>query len=261
MKRKSSFAALLAAILMCCCSSCVKEHREDCPCTYVLELGEIDLSLADSIVVAIESQDGFNFEKTISSKDFQAPLSLEVPRKGINVCVVSCDRNLFQGGKGLLIPQGEDCPPVYLFSHKVDTHQDIVRDTVRLHKNYCRMTLQMSSEQLYPDFEMAVLGSVCGYDVAGEPLKGTFNTIGIEIDATKAIVNLPRQVDASLRLQMLEGGKLVREFALGEYIASSGFDWTQEDLGNLEVTVNFALVGISLKVEPWSESYEWEVEI
>lgn len=261
MKRKPSLVVAALAVFALCSGCFVKEDREDCPCLYVLELGQIDTLESGEVEVEINSQDGFLYSKNISSSDFKTPLSVEVPRKGINVCVVSCDRGLFRSGEGLLIPPGEDCPPVYMYSNRLDTRADIVRDTALLHKNYCRMTLQLVSDRTITEFEMNILGNVCGYDNAGKPLQGRFNSMGEQLDATKALVNLPRQKDSSLRLQVYEAGEVVREFALGEYIAASGYDWEAPDLGNLNVTVNFSLAKIGIEVEPWSPSFEYEVEI
>ena len=95
----------------------------------------------------------------------------------------------------------------------------------------------------------------------GSVLKGDFLVECRPDERGVCSVRLPRQTESSLMLNILDGGASVREFALGEYIAASGFDWSSPDLGDLTIAVDFALTRISLSVDDWNRTFEFNVEI
>jgi hypothetical protein len=72
---------------------------------------------------------------------------------------------------------------------------------------------------------------------------------------------LPRQIDASLMLEVDDGKGGYKAFALGQYIVSSGYDWTAEDLEDITVTLDYALTEIRLVIGGWESVYEYEMEI
>ena len=94
------------------------------------------------------------------------------------------------------------------------------------------------------------------------PLYGSFEFLledgGLE-EGYKAV--LPRQMDASLMLVIDDGGGSPQAFALGQYIVSSGYDWTAPDLEDITVTLDYALTEIRLIISGWDSVYEYEMEI
>ena len=46
-----------------------------------------------------------------------------------------------------------------------------------------------------------------------------------------------------------------------KYIAETGYDWSEEDLKDVKVEINYANSYISINVSGWSGSYEFDVEI
>lgn len=70
---------------------------------------------------------------------------------------------------------------------------------------------------------------------------------------------LPRQNDASLRLDLMDGSGLLKSFALGNYMTMSGYDWTAQDLQDASVTVDFACTKITVSVGAWENSYDFDI--
>jgi len=80
-------------------------------------------------------------------------------------------------------------------------------------------------------------------------------------------VRVPRQVDNSLELVMLEisdqvgydgeragddGERaVVDRLPLGEYIARSGYDWTAEDLADVNVALDLEMQQVMITVSGW----------
>lgn len=248
----------LAAMMSVACS--VKEKRCDCPCYLMLDFSKVDSVSVPSVSVGLHSADGFMKTMDLGCEKYGRPLVVEVPRSDIFISVVSDDGGLFDP-HGIVIPHGEECPPLYMHSSKVNTERDTVTDTVVLHKNYCALTVGMIADGKSQPFDVGVKGNVCGYEDDGRPMGGDFLVIGTLPAGGVNVVNLPRQKDSSLSLQILSDGKVVREFALGEYIESSGYDWTAPDLEDIEVRVDFALAEVMIRINEWETRYIYGVEI
>ena len=72
---------------------------------------------------------------------------------------------------------------------------------------------------------------------------------------------LPRQVDASLVLEIDDGKGNSKVFALGQYMIASGYDWNEPDLEDVTVTLDYALTELRLVVNGWESVYRYDVEI
>ena len=134
-------------------------------------------------------------------------------------------------------------------------------EEVRLGKDYCRIRINMlTSDKDYP-FRLTVRGNVCGIRPDRSVVPGDFS-FGFTLDDTgQGEVRVPRQTDNSLILQILEDETVLREFALGEYIAETGYSWTDENLEDIEVSIDYAHSDISINVESWAGSFEFDVVI
>ena len=132
---------------------------------------------------------------------------------------------------------------------------------VVMHKDYCRIGIRMLSvSEDYP-FRLSVEGNVGGIGTDRSPLQGRFSYSFVSLDDGIGCVNVPRQYDDSLVLLVKDGNRVLREFALGEYIAESGYDWAAEDLEDIEVSIDYAHSLIIVDVAGWSEAFEYDVVI
>ncbi|MBO7366248.1 MAG: hypothetical protein J6U28_06080, partial [Bacteroidales bacterium] len=83
--------------------------------------------------------EGFSHSDTIPAGS--AGYIVEVPRRDVSVNLYSPPE--LSSYEGLAIPYGQDCPPVMMASRKYDASCEFIRDTVRLRKNYCRLSLRL----------------------------------------------------------------------------------------------------------------------
>jgi hypothetical protein len=55
--------------------------------------------------------------------------------------------------------------------------------------------------------------------------------------------------------------QVVRTFALGSYIAASGYDWTAPDLEDLTLHVDISLTSVTVSTDLWSRVEDIELFI
>jgi hypothetical protein len=55
--------------------------------------------------------------------------------------------------------------------------------------------------------------------------------------------------------------RIVRTFALGSYIAASGYDWAALDLEDLTLNVDISLTSVTVSTDLWSKTEEIEIWI
>lgn len=238
----------------------VKEQRDDCPCRLVLDFSETDINEMDKIRVCLYDGETAVYEKFSHAEDFMPEYVISAPREELELMVFSDDRGWFDVEEGIVIPEGQDCPKLYMYSNRLDTRLDMLRDTVHMHKNHCVMSIYMEGGASR-GYDLCVKGNVNGYGNDGRPREGDFSYVPSLDDDSGYVVSLPRQSDSSLLLEIDDGTEVVKTFALGEYIKSGGYDWTAPDLEDLAVHVNWAVTTVSITVSGWDWVYECEIVI
>lgn len=238
----------------------VQEDRSPCPC--VLNIGFISPDEADSRSVGfrVSSSEGFELEDTLDLDRSGYRCQVSVPRTRLHVRAWTGDDGTVSD-LGLLIPLGQDCPRVYMHDSDIRTEGESYDETVILRKNHCVMTLVTEGEGRISS-DLRLMGNVAGYDAAGKPVNGDFEfTMDAEGAGHEYVAVLPRQVDASLVLEV-DGGKGARKtFALGQYIVASGYDWNKPDLEDVTVMLDYALTEVRLVVNGWESVYRYDIEI
>ncbi|MBQ2875254.1 MAG: hypothetical protein IJE85_08150, partial [Bacteroidales bacterium] len=72
---------------------------------------------------------------------------------------------------------------------------------------------------------------------------------------------LPRQIDDSLVMELDNDTGILTRFALGEYIAESGYDWNAPDLEDIVIDLDFAVTHLTLVIQGWEKEYKYDVVI
>jgi len=255
-----SFSFCVLVLVVCSCS--IKEDRRDCPCYLEIELSELAPELCPEVCLSIEGEGGFSYSRLLTAEDYGSSITVKVPRTGVGVqAYYGAEAEGDSGRADLSIPLGEECPPLLLHYAYVDTSQDVARDTLRLHKDYCLLDIMMLSKNGEYPFSIAILGRVDGYEDDGRPHSGRFDVRDMTENEGSFFVRIPRQTDSSLILEVYDDGDVLRRFALGEYIASSGYDWSAPDLKDIKVKVDYSRLSITVSVGSWSESFLFDVVI
>ena len=238
----------------------VREDRIPCPCQLCLDFVGPDIDDGTFAGLMVTAMKGFVWKDTVDVVKVRNGYTVSVPRTLLHIrSWIGADSCASESG--IVIPYGQDCPKVYMHDSDVKTTGEYIRETVTLRKNHCVLTLTTKGEGKLPS-HIRLKGNVAGYDAEGQPLNGNFCCLlkeeGLE-NGYKAV--LPRQTDASLMLEVDDGKGNSKAFALGQYIVSSGYDWTSPDLDDVSVTLDYAMTEIRLVVGGWESVYRYDVEI
>lgn len=260
MKRSDARLFEVISLILVLFSGCIKEDRGECPCRLVVGLDEVDQSRLPEVLVSVMTQDGFEYNEVRDSTSYMDDRIILVPRGEAFLNVYHGDEGK-AGPEGLCIPVGEDCPAVYMYTAVVDTDCEYLRRPAVLKKNHCVLTVYVEGADEDFPFRMSLRGNVCGYTLYGAPLPGEF-VCPMELHEDRQYVAAaPRQTDASLLLEVSDDQEVVRTFALGEYIRSCGYDWTEDDLKDIMIGIDYSRTLISVSVHGWDEVYEFDVVI
>ena len=249
---------LFAAVLLLFVSCSVKEDRSDCPCLLILDLEAVRTTFPEAQLLLSVNMDGkCVVTDSLKVADVEGLYEMEVPKGVLNLNVWSEEAITYVSDGQLNIPLGDDCPQVRMYSETLDVRNlDSRKVDVRLCKNHCLLTIDfMDGFGQEEEFVTGVRGNVDGYSDDGKPRNGYF----FHFMSSPMKLVLPRQNDASLRLDLMDGSGLLKSFALGNYLTMSGYDWTAQDLQDASVTVDFAYTKITVSVGAWENSYDFDI--
>ena len=270
------FVMWMAGMLLL--SSCsVKEDRSGCPCWMTVEMpdmvghdgGQVDND--DCVVLRLrgnsdEDEVDYSYQVTESVRVDAEVLEYEVPRGSVGVSVIEMpDRVGYDGivghdGDEVRIPVGEQMDSLYGYFRMFYTRCESVLCDVELHKEFCTVSFTLGDEGYVSPYDLEVWGNVAGvsaWDLM--PLEGDFRFAPSPEDGVYR-VRVPRQLDASLELVMLEmpdqaghdGERaVVDRLPLGEYIARSGYDWAAEDLADVHIALDMEKQQVMITVSDW----------
>lgn len=255
MNLKTMLSALLVAAAVGCS---VKEDRTVCPCVMSLDFSGLDTAAIKSVNVLAMSADGMVFSDCVMADAFDDRYEREVPHGLLQVNVWYGDEGMAGKDCLLRIPYGVECPPVYLDSFAADTRVEYFHKQVDLYKNHCRLTVEMPDRKDLP-YCLTFKGGIDGYDIDGNPSSGDFSCVAFPVDEGVLQVVLPRQTDSSLLLEVDDQAPYLKTFALGEYLAAGGYDWTAEELSDVTVVLDYSMTVVSIRVAGWDKEEIYNV--
>ena len=258
MKFKVSDMLLSALSLLSCIGCSVKESREVCPCQLFLDFSEVDTASVKSIDIYVKKNGEIILSDSVEKEEFSKDYLAYVPRTGLDFCAWSGRGDALTDA--LRIPYGEDCPPVYIHSSVIDASGETVSEKIVMRKSFCGMTLNVRRD-VKSSFGLAISGNVNGYESDGVPSSGDF-MVFLDSDGTDTfLVNLPRQLDDSLLMEVDTDDKVVKKFPLGQYIKESGYDWDAPDLEDITIDLDIAVTHLSVVIQGWEKEYKFDVVI
>ena len=216
-------------------------------------------------------------------------LEYEVPRGSVGVSAVAFGNEIpgragydekaagYDGksagydGDEIRVPVGEQMDSLYGFFKMYHTRCESVLCDVELHKEFCTVSFTLGEDGYTSPYDIEVWGNVAGvsaWDLM--PVLGEFRYAPMQKNGVYQ-VRVPRQVDNSLELVMLvipdqvgyhgeempgqagdDGERtVVDRLPLGEYIARSGYDWTAEDLADVNVALDLEMQQVMITVSGW----------
>ena len=278
---RSLFIMGMAVMLLL--SSCfVKEDRDGCPCWMTVEMPD-RVGQDGSVVLRLrgnsdEDAVDYAYKVTEAVRADVGALEYEVPRGAVGVSAVAFGNEIpgragYDGksagydGDEIRVPVGEQMDSLYGFFKMYHTRCESVLCDVELHKEFCTVSFTLGKDGYSSPYDIEVWGNVAGvsaWDLM--PLDGDFR-FAPSLENGVYQVRVPRQVDNSLELVMLEipdqvgydgeragddGERVVVDrLPLGEYIARSGYDWTAEDLDDVNVALDLEMQQVTITVSGW----------
>lgn len=255
-------------------SSCsIKEDRDGCPCWMKVDLSDVAESrwkspevqssidyhsvtkslksrsnVAENVLLRLRGNSDedaveYEYQMTEEVKVSVGALEYEVPRGAVGVSAVNLAR--------LQVPVGEQMDSLYGFFRMFYTRCESVLCNVELHKEFCNISFTLGDKGYVSPYDIEVWGNVAGvsaWDLM--PLEGDFRYAPVPEDGVYR-VRVPRQVDNSLELVMMENSEIVDRLPLGEYIARSGYDWAEEDLADVSVALDLERQQVMISVSDW----------
>ena len=285
-------------------SSCsIKEDRDGCPCWMMVEMpgqaghdgekvgqdGRFPVGAGDDGTVVLrlrgnsdEDAVDYEYQVTEAVRVDVGALEYEVPRGSVGVSAVAFGNEIpgragydekaaRYDGDEIRVPVGEQIDSLYGFFKMYHTRCESVLCDVELHKEFCTVSFTLGDNGYTSQYDIEVWGNVAGvsaWDLM--PVLGEFRYAPMQKNGVYQ-VRVPRQVDNSLELVMLEipdqvgydgeempgqagddGERVVVDrLPLGEYIARSGYDWTAEDLADVNVALDLEMQQVMITVSGW----------
>ncbi len=265
-------------------SSCsIKEDRDGCPCWMMVEMpdqaghdgekvgqdGRFPVGAGDDGTVVLrlrgnsdEDAVDYEYQVTEAVRVDVGALEYEVPRGSVGVSAVAFGNEIpgragydekvaGYDGDEIRVPVGEQMDSLYGFFKMYHTRCESVLCDVDLHKEFCTVSFTLGMDGYTSPYDIEVWGNVVGvsaWDLM--PVKGDFRYAPVQKNGVYQ-VRVPRQVDNSLELVMLEDSEIVDRLPLGEYIARSGYDWNAEDLADVSVALDLEMQQVMITVSGW----------
>jgi len=258
MSRLINIIIVVVMLLISACS--VKEDRNGCPCWMTIDLSRVDSCFVRhdrSIVLRFcdnvdDATTNYDYQMAETVRADVGTLEYKVPRGLVGVSAVNPVRTA--------IPTGEQMDSLYGFFKCFHTRQESVKCDVELHKEFCTVSFTLGEDGYTSPYDIEVWGNIAGVSAWNlMPVQGDFRYAPVQKNGVYQ-VRVPRQEDNSLELVMLEmpnqvehdGEKVVVDrLPLGEYIARSGYDWTAEDLADVNIALDLEMQQVMITVSGW----------
>lgn len=250
--------AILAAMTAVSCS--VKEDRASCPCWLTIDMTGCTQTPAPYV-------SGVSSERTLETRESPEARNetFEVDRDIVRtfVCAVPGMAEGRLDGSVYHIRDGHDAYSLWAFAGTADCRGESATVEARLHKQYATVTLRVAGEESgspYP-FTLCVNGEVCGMDMLTlSPVRGEFH-VKLEESDGSFMFNLPRQLPEDRLWLTAAHGENADTLPLGEWILEAGYDWTADDLKDIDMELDYSRASVTISVEGWEEGNSITVEI
>ncbi len=247
-----------SSIIIIGCS--VREDREKCPCEILLDFSK-EIRKDNLCIAAVNDRgESIHDERILKLEDSVYSFYVE-PSDLIYLAVASYAEGFPLDFPPFQLPYGLDYYKQYAIFSSLEPKGGLIRKEISLHKIYCGIEITFVSGTIFGIDQVGVSGHICGYNMDGSPMDGSFSSLKETSDMDRVTICVPRQKDDSLELMIYSEGKKITSFALGEYIAEMGYDWTAEDLEDIKIEIDLVNKRIYLDSDLWGSSKFYKLEI
>ena len=261
----SLFLFIVLQSFITCPGCSMKEDRDQCPCILKIVYAEDDaLMIAEGVRICLDgAAEGQAFKHSDTAVTIISGLevSLKAWRGDLDVLSLypaDAERMDEDGECWFRIREGSSCLEIWTAHSRANTGSDRSVVNCNLRKNHCRLRIIFNGTGNY---EIRARGNVCGYGYDGKPYPGRFQADAETDDDGSLYVCVPRQKDNSLMLDLISGDGGVRSFAIGNYLAESGYDWNSDDLHDATINIDYAATAVTFTIDKWSRTLQFETVI
>lgn len=264
-------SALLIATPLFISSCTVKEDRLLCPCYTSVNLSEFIESGHKTALVTVLSGDKSVSEEIDLLKYEDVEYEIPLPKGTNRISVISGLKHSHVREDSLVTPYGSSSDALWVYNEKFICKDDSYKIKAIPHKNFCMMTLIVVG--LLPgndyDFSFRVRAKCNALDLYdSEALYGDFCGFATQsyTDGLFTIC-LPRQKNNTLLLEICENTsgeeyEIVHSLNLGSRLNSIGYDWSRDDLMDVNVTIDYVSLDLSVEMINWDRDDNYiDVEI
>ncbi len=258
----------IAATLLSCSS--VLEDRVDCACALTLMVSGVPEAIRqEGILVSIVDEEDADIRQSIfRSSDYpdKKEIVIGVPKRRMNVSAVNLPPHGVLSPSHDALTMKEECEmdSIWLHSNYVNCNFEQAADIVRLHKQWCTITLDITGLPEDMTRNCMIEGNWNGtmlHDYSPSP--GYHSANLRHIGSNRFQVRVPRQGDDKLVLKFHsvnpsgEKDGPVHEFPIGFLIRRSGYDWSRKSLDDIHVALDYAAGQIDVEVRQWDCGYDF----
>jgi len=264
-KMKKVIVLCLLAISLTCCS--VKEDRSDCPCILTIDMtGNFARSFPQGFeAVPLEvscfsskNRDTYDVLDTrvcgpiveeLVSRGEESVTGIFIPNRG-NYKVHSDE---------LYLNAGNQADSIYAFSAKVNSASDEAYLDPVIKKQFSTIYIECQSLAEAADVEWNVIGYVGGMSLKDlSPLSGRFAyRIMSPLSPGVWSFRMPRQKQADMIMNLVDadGENRIPSIEIGRLIEQTGYDFADEDMKDVHITIDIKKSTATLIVEGWDEVF------
>lgn len=258
------------SVLLAGASSCIKEDRDDCPCYLSVAHEGFDWNgYKGGLGIYAYGFTGLCFDETFAMDELvNDEASIGVRRGLVDVVCAGGVKNMYSGLDHVLrIPLGKECDNLYLVYDRVDANRERAYIDGRLTKQYANVRVSFNAtDDFRGSYAVKVRSNTDAVDMMSmEPMRGRYEFVPSNWMRDVFSFNLPRQVDNSTTLELWgcdsqitadgyipEEFKLLSTFKIGRYIVEEiGYDWSEDSLKDIEMTLDFSQTSQTITVEDW----------
>ncbi len=260
-----AFAFLAPGLLSCT----VKEDRTECP-VYVTVLTDHFMQKGMNEGTVSFAADRLIKRETISFLTYiRDGYEQACPRNYARAAVLSGVENSVVDDEKLTVRPGCQAGRVWAFGTCFSTDRDAYVVDAVPHKQYCLIRFLFDGNPTAPEgypWRFRMVAECSGMDIYSlEPIPGRYCPAIGPNDVGEWIGVLPRQRSNNMLLEVFlpdEGseseGRTEYVIDLGKAFEKQGYDWTAEDLKDIEVLVGFVNAELCLTVQDWEGEDDYE---
>lgn len=246
----------LSFLLLWSCS--IKEKRSECPCITYIDIDEYVKAGFYEATLSFSSNELQLRNEILLAQSQGGIIELTLPRRQVSNSIVSGIEACSISSNVIKAEEGLEFDPIWLSSKDLDCTADELYIKAVPAKQYCNMTLVVSS---YEDEEYTndlIIKAPCnGVDIYTlKPIEGTYYVKAKKVSNGVFLIRVPRQKDNnSLILEVRsEDDNLLQSLNLGQALEKVNYNWNETNLLDLSVLVDYSELGLEVKIEEWEDN-------